>query len=166
MADFCNQCSESLFGNPGDFKGVTSKEAWEKQTAVVVLCEGCGPIQVDPDGNCVSEDCLEYGHSHQVAKLYYEAHITIEPVFDTQLKVVEAICHKHKFRLADLFMQKRKNDTPERSKFDTFATTRSKNYADIRGRTEKCVRQLQEYGFNVWRYKIEDTLLDVRLKDE
>jgi hypothetical protein len=27
-------------------------------TFTCVLCEGCGPIQVDADGNCVSEDCI------------------------------------------------------------------------------------------------------------
>ena len=62
MADFCKQCSLDHFG--GDFQdlaGLTGKEAWENGKAACVICEGCGYIQVDPDGNCVSNDCLEKG---------------------------------------------------------------------------------------------------------
>ena len=63
MADFCKQCSERLFGE--DFRelaGFTSAEAWAEGKAAVTTCEGCGPIQVDPEGRCVSSDCLEKGH--------------------------------------------------------------------------------------------------------
>jgi len=56
MAEFCNQCAAEL-GFPSDFVGVTSEEAWAAGRPAVVLCEGCGPIQVDPQGNCVSENC-------------------------------------------------------------------------------------------------------------
>jgi RNase P subunit RPR2 len=65
MADYCKQCAEEL-GLSNDFAGITSESAWQEGYAVVVLCEGCGPIQVDPDGNCVSENCLaaEEGRPH------------------------------------------------------------------------------------------------------
>jgi hypothetical protein len=58
MASFCGQCSKATFDitNQNDFDHLGDpgeEKAW------VVLCEGCGPIQVDKDGNCVSEDCLE-----------------------------------------------------------------------------------------------------------
>jgi hypothetical protein len=59
MADFCNQCSEDLGLPPGDMKGITKPEDWAKGMSVVVLCEDCGPIQVDPDGNCISTDCYK-----------------------------------------------------------------------------------------------------------
>jgi hypothetical protein len=65
MADFCRACTEQLFGvfaaQNNDLKGLTTQEDWDKGLAVSVLCEGCGPIQVDPEGNCVSTDCLEHG---------------------------------------------------------------------------------------------------------
>lgn len=61
MAEFCNQCAK-YWDLPPDFVGLTPKEAWADGKAVVVLCEGCGVIQVDPEGNCVSEDCLCNGH--------------------------------------------------------------------------------------------------------
>lgn len=62
MADFCKACSVNMFGE--DFKelaNITQVAAWQEGKAVTVLCEGCGPVQVDPDGNCVSTDCLEQG---------------------------------------------------------------------------------------------------------
>lgn len=58
MADFCKQCSIDMFGHDyGDLAGVTTEEAWQGKMACTVICEGCGPIQVDPQGNCVSPDC-------------------------------------------------------------------------------------------------------------
>ena len=58
MADFCKQDSIALFGEDfGDMKNITKKEDWDKGLAVTVLCEDCGPIQVDPEGNCISVDC-------------------------------------------------------------------------------------------------------------
>ncbi len=51
MAEFCAQCAAE-HGGHSDFKGVQPYE--------VVLCEGCGPIQVDRKGNCLSSDCLKW----------------------------------------------------------------------------------------------------------
>jgi hypothetical protein len=62
MADFCKACSEELFDMDGkDLAGITDKGAWEQSRAAVAICEGCGYIQVDPDGNCVAKDCLKKG---------------------------------------------------------------------------------------------------------
>lgn len=62
MADFCHACSIQIFGRDyRELAGITSAEAWAEGRAAVVICEGCGYIQVDPDGNCVSKDCLEQG---------------------------------------------------------------------------------------------------------
>lgn len=66
MSDFCRQCSEDLFGEYfGDLHGLTSQESWAQGKAAVVICEGCGPIQVDPEGACISTDCLKAGHAAQ-----------------------------------------------------------------------------------------------------
>lgn len=64
MADFCKACGEATFG-PGynDAKGLTSQDDWARGLAAVFLCEGCGFIQVDPEGNCVSPDCLCAGQA-------------------------------------------------------------------------------------------------------
>lgn len=58
MAEFCKQCSIDTFGKDfGDFKGMAPEES--EGLYPIVLCEGCGPIQVDNEGSCVSNDCLE-----------------------------------------------------------------------------------------------------------
>ena len=62
MADFCKHCSIEMFGKDfEDFAGLTTEEDWYKGEAVVALCEGCGPIQVDPEGQCVSKTCINKG---------------------------------------------------------------------------------------------------------
>lgn len=59
MADFCKQCSiDSLGEDYKDLAKITTLEDWQSGKAVCVICEGCGFIQVDPEGNCVSPDCL------------------------------------------------------------------------------------------------------------
>lgn len=66
MADFCKQCSTVMFGyDYGELAGITPVEDWNEGRACVVICEGCGVIQVDPQGRCVSEDCMEKGHKHE-----------------------------------------------------------------------------------------------------
>lgn len=66
MADFCKACSIEHFGiDYKELAGLTTKDDWLAGRAVVVICEGCGAIQVDPQGNCVTFDCLcagEEGH--------------------------------------------------------------------------------------------------------
>ena len=65
MADFCRQCTEEVLGqngNENDFIGASTPEDTAKGLYPVVLCEGCGPIQVDHTGKCISKDCLvEHG---------------------------------------------------------------------------------------------------------
>jgi hypothetical protein len=64
MADFCRQCSEELFGRDfGDLKGLTTEEDTKKKLYTdVVICEGCGFIQVNHLGECISTDCDKKGH--------------------------------------------------------------------------------------------------------
>ena len=66
MSGYCRQCSLAIFGMyGGDLARITTEKMWKKGLACVVLCEGCGTIQVDPDGNCISEDCFEqHGRHH------------------------------------------------------------------------------------------------------
>lgn len=59
MADFCKECSIETFGEDfGDLVGVTPPEANDRKRWRITLCEGCGPIQVDHLGRCISDDCL------------------------------------------------------------------------------------------------------------
>lgn len=66
MADFCNQCAKELNFPSGDLAGITKQVDWVLKQAALVICEGCGPIQVDPDGNCVSSDCFKNGHEDAI----------------------------------------------------------------------------------------------------
>jgi hypothetical protein len=102
--------------------------------------------------------------SYPVTQLYFESHVTIEPVFDERLDKFKQLAKCWGFRVADLLMQKRKEASPERSKFDTFATGRSTDYLQLSSCTLGLVAEAQSKGFEVWRYKIENTLVDVRLK--
>ena len=56
MSEFCKQCA-TVVGVDTRFAGLTSPEDWAAGSAKVVLCEGCGPTQVGPQGQCVSSDC-------------------------------------------------------------------------------------------------------------
>ncbi len=96
--------------------------------------------------------------------LYYEAHVTIEPVFDDKLDKFIAICKTHKFYVATLLMQKRKEDTEERSKYDSFCTSHGQDHNELKQRMFSLLDDLKE-SFQVWRYKIEIISLDSRYND-
>ena len=96
---------------------------------------------------------------------YYEAHITIEPVFDARYAEFSKLCTKYKFRAATLLMQKRKTETPVRSTNDAFCTGRGLSRSDLEDRMVGLVSALTKAGFHVWRYKTESTLLDSRYDD-
>ncbi len=110
-------------------------------------------------------EVVEKVENRRTDRHYYEAHVTVDPVFDDRLKRFEQIAKLHGFRVANLLMQKRKVDTPERSVNDSFCTGRSISYSDIKDRMLALLEALREDGFRVWRYKIESTLLDSRYDD-
>ena len=59
MADFCQQCSIDTFGEDSrDLAGLIAEAEVRRGFCALVLCEGCGPTQVDHEGRCVSDDCL------------------------------------------------------------------------------------------------------------
>jgi hypothetical protein len=100
------------------------------------------------------------------SKLYFESHVTIEPIFDERLEVARFIANKHGFKIASLLMKKRAEDTAERSQYDTFMTGHGKVYAIMVYKLSNLVHDLADNGFKIWRYKIEDTLMDSNKKDE
>jgi hypothetical protein len=56
VADFCKQCSETDYK---DLAGLSTEEDTKAGLYPVVLCEGCGPTQVNHLGECVSVDCIK-----------------------------------------------------------------------------------------------------------
>lgn len=91
-------------------------------------------------------------------ELYFETHITIDPVPEEQEIELKQIVSGFGFRVAELYMKKGK-----RSILDSFMTTRGTDYEDVLLRTEACVDSLIDNGYHVRRYKIENTLLDVKI---
>jgi hypothetical protein len=62
MSDYCRACSEEIFGKDyGDMAGLVEEAQVAQGLAAAVLCEGCGPIQVDHQGRCLSGGCLKDG---------------------------------------------------------------------------------------------------------
>ena len=61
MADFCTQCTLDTFGKHGsDLSGLNTLEEQSKGLYPVVICEGCGIIQVNHNGDCISPNCLKH----------------------------------------------------------------------------------------------------------
>jgi hypothetical protein len=62
MADYCWQCTIDMFGVKGyrnDLTNLSTKDDTENKKYALTICEGCGPIQVDHTGTCISKDCLK-----------------------------------------------------------------------------------------------------------
>jgi hypothetical protein len=93
---------------------------------------------------------------------YYESHVTIEPVFGERLDLAREISAKYRFKVADLLMQKRAEDSPERSAKDTFTTGHSKTLEDLSSRMFCLEADLRREGFHVWRAKIEAVIIDTK----
>lgn len=51
---YCNQCAQERNLRTGDFAGYISKYYWELvKKGAGVVCDGCGKIRIDPEGNRV-----------------------------------------------------------------------------------------------------------------
>ena len=60
MADFCKQCSIEMFGEDFEnLKGLGDGTELKPGYGWSVLCEGCGPIIVNDDGECIDKGCLK-----------------------------------------------------------------------------------------------------------
>jgi hypothetical protein len=87
--------------------------------------------------------------------LYFESHITIDPVSDKQEQTLQNIAKFYDFRVAKFLMKKEDGLVP-----DDFLTARDDLYHRIHDRMHRCIRDLERYGIAVKRYKIENTLVD------
>lgn len=100
------------------------------------------------------------------SSLYFESHITVEPVFEERLEQFVMLCKQQNFQVAKLLMQKRASDNPERSKNDSFCTGYSQSIDDLQERMVKLLSSLKENNFQIWRFKIENIVLDSRHDDK
>ena len=106
--------------------------------------------------------------------LYFESHVTIDPVAEeTRLQEFADICQRFRFKAAKLFMQKGKELVP--SDLDQFCTRRDpvvpramvdetqRAYDNSFAGTRDLVAALEKAGFHVRRHKIEAALTDSKL---
>lgn len=57
MADFCRDCSIDVWGKDyGDLADLSTEEDTKNGLFCVVICEGCGIIQVDHEGVSITKD--------------------------------------------------------------------------------------------------------------
>ena len=70
MADFCMQCAFEMWGLgiPNDLIGLSTEEDTKNGLYAVVLCESCGPTQVDHTGKCIAPYCyMKHGAQSEQA---------------------------------------------------------------------------------------------------
>lgn len=93
---------------------------------------------------------------------YYEAHITIAPVFEKEREEFIEIAKQWHFRVADLLMQKDATGPGELSRKDAFCTGRGTTFESMKQRMNGLVSHLRHVGFRVYRAKIEAVVFDER----
>lgn len=79
MADFCKQCSEEYFGyDAKDFvsESLTESMFINEGKILLSICEGCGYIETNHLGECVSLDCEKHGEENKVKFPVKEKEIT------------------------------------------------------------------------------------------
>lgn len=95
----------------------------------------------------------------------FESHITVEPVFDDRLDLFNELCKRHGFQVARLLLQKRKESSPTRSDKDSFCTGRDVDVEALIERMKSLIHDLSSNGFIIWRYKIEQIIVDSKQND-
>lgn len=89
--------------------------------------------------------------------LYYECHITTDVIPPDKRELFDRLCKNAGFWASDWKLA----DTS--LKF--FATSRGHDYTELKSRMCNLILDLKAFDFKVWRYKIEDTILDSKIED-
>ena len=100
--------------------------------------------------------------NRQTTKLYFEAHITTDPIQEDKIEETRAWLKDMGFKIAPLIMLK----TGEKHSADSFISCRDTDFENISLRVLAVVLFLQKAGIHVRRYKIENTLVDSRKEDK
>lgn len=90
----------------------------------------------------------------------FEAHITIDPVFEGRRELASDIAKKYSFKMAKLLMEKE-----ELSRKDSFMTGHDTNLKRLQDKIVFLVKELRKNNFTVLRYKIEVIIMDSRQED-
>lgn len=97
-----------------------------------------------------------------IEPLYYECHITVDPVDHDRLEVFDNLAEGNQFRRARLLMEKSGGLAP--SDRDTFVSARDRSYPLLHDRMMQFLQALSWFGFKVRRYKIEAVIIDSKVK--
>lgn len=89
--------------------------------------------------------------------IYYECHVTVEPVFGDRLAVLEQLARAHGFKVAKLLMDKGPSTK------DSFCTGHARDFGELQERMRLLSSSLLANGFSLWRRKIEAVVFDERL---
>lgn len=97
--------------------------------------------------------------------LYYEAHVTVEPVFGDRLEALKKLASHHGFRVADLIMKKSPEGEETSSQKDSFCSAKSFQLTDLTARMQSFLLALTWSGFTLYRYKVEYAVIDSKSVD-
>lgn len=93
------------------------------------------------------------------SRLYYEAHVTVEPqVGETFRERLENVAKDKGWHVSSFLMLKHDN-------YDAFISFRGESLRKTCEAVQDVVRTLERCGFTVTRWKIEDTLFDSKRGD-
>lgn len=92
------------------------------------------------------------------SKMYFECHITVEPIPEARVQEFAKLCKEFGFWSSDWALADKT--------YKFFATSRGVERQDIQERMQSLIKRLKEQRFKVFRYKIEDTILDSNISDE
>lgn len=98
-------------------------------------------------------------------KYSFECHVTIEPVFGSELDRLEQVANQCGFKVAKLVMLKEAADIGQPSTRDTFMTAHACDIDVMRVKMESVCKELLAAKFDILRYKIEAILIDSRIND-
>lgn len=93
--------------------------------------------------------------------LYFESHVTVDPVVGARLDQLKLTANRHDFKVAELLMVK--NELP--SDKDCFMSARGPDFECLKNDMHKLLLELDFLGFKPKRYKIEEVILDSRFND-
>lgn len=105
-------------------------------------------------------EILEYPHS----VIYYECHITVEPVLNERLVILKGIAERLGFKLANLVKVNEPVEGKDQFRRDQFMTAHShpSGIEELCDRMKLLVTRLQTARYEVHRFKIEGVVLDSR----
>lgn len=90
--------------------------------------------------------------------------LQLNPYSMKNWKLLKEIAKKHKFKVDDLLMEN-ENKILRKDQNGIFMTSHSQDFEDIKNRMIDIIFELNTKRFIIWRYKIENVVLDSKYKD-